>query len=1127
MDKYEFNIKVEQIKKLVNKKDFVTAMKIADTIDWRRVRNANLLSMISQVYEKNGEYQEAKEVLLLAFERAPISKRLLYKLTELALLEGSIAEAEDYYREFCDLAPDDTRQHILRYMILREKDAPIDQLISSLERYLNTEPDEKWMYELAQLYGKAGRSAECVQLCDKMILLFGMGTYVEQAAELKKRYAPAVSYQRAPMAGQTYGNNGAFAGYGAGSGYDTGSGYGAGNGYGAGSGYGAGNGYDAGNSYGAENGYDSQGGYGVRDSYGSGYGAAYGAEAGYQSVPEEGNGYQAGAAYGTGTAYQAETGYGSGNSYGAENSYDTGSGYGAGGGYGTEAGYDAGSGYESQGAYGQETGGAYGAGNAYGQNNGYESGTGYGADPYQPETGYGNDPVYQPGGYGGGAGYQGEAGYEGGNAYGGEASYDAGSGYSGENPYQPGNGYGTEAAYQSGAGYSAETAYQQGAGYGNRAAGNQPSGNYGGARNQAIPYGTGAPYSQGGWQETIDEVPRAEAGGYRQDSYQNDGSYLEENRAYGSAEDGSYMQPEEGYGQPEGAYIQEDESYEYGPYNQEESYEYQEPQLRGNIQKIPRQWNGPALVPGVQEVDEEMMANLHQAVAEKELAAEMSRISTEDYEEPEAEAPVNRTRIFRGKGNIRPFIPRTAEEETPYYDRSYIPHHFMVEAKSPEKGFSVAVASLKKIHQETGVNNQVIKITGSKLSKRGVFNVSDKLAGKDLIIEEAGDLAQADLEQLQMLMERDETGMIVVLIDNPLQLRELRQKNPGFSNLFKSAGEEETESRHVRKETEETVQQSPSVKENTGTDEQEKTKDIKEAVITETKPVKLKKTSEENAHPEADARKDEYGEGNPQTESPESGYEDNDSEDSQQEEYIRDGQAEDEYSEDGHQEKEYTEDEYSEDSHQKEEYTEEEYPEGSDQEEEYTENECSEDSDREEEYNEDEYSEDDDQEDGYDEDEYPEDDDREEEYSEDEYSEDEYSEDDDPEEEYSDEEYPESEGEADESYEEDGDGNQEEYQESEPVDDEELDLDAFAEYAAQYASEIDCSITGKSMLALYERIESMEEDGIPLTRANAEDLIEEAADKAEKPSLSGLIKGVFSSKYDKDGLLILKEEHFI
>ena len=125
MDKYEFNIKVEQIKKMVNKGDYETAMKIADTIDWRRVRNVNILSMVATIYEKNGEYQEAKDILLLAFERAPIGKRLLFKLAELAIKEGSIREAEDYYREFCDLAPDDPIQYILRYMILGAKGAPV------------------------------------------------------------------------------------------------------------------------------------------------------------------------------------------------------------------------------------------------------------------------------------------------------------------------------------------------------------------------------------------------------------------------------------------------------------------------------------------------------------------------------------------------------------------------------------------------------------------------------------------------------------------------------------------------------------------------------------------------------------------------------------------------------------------------------------------------------------------------------------------------------------------------------------------------------------------------------------------------------------------------------------------
>ena len=195
MDKYEFNIKVEQIKKLINKSDYETAMKIADTIDWRRVRNVNILSMVAGIYEKNGEFQEAKDILLLAFERAPIGKRLLYKLSELALKEGSIEEAEDYYKEFCDLAADDARQYILRYMILKAKGAPAEQLIHTLEQYCNAELDEKWMYELAELYNKAGMEQLCVMTCDKIMLMFGLGKYVDKAMELKLQYAPLNQYQ--------------------------------------------------------------------------------------------------------------------------------------------------------------------------------------------------------------------------------------------------------------------------------------------------------------------------------------------------------------------------------------------------------------------------------------------------------------------------------------------------------------------------------------------------------------------------------------------------------------------------------------------------------------------------------------------------------------------------------------------------------------------------------------------------------------------------------------------------------------------------------------------------------------------------------------------------------------------
>ena len=195
MDKYEFNIKVEQIKKLVNKGDFETAMKIADTIDWRRVRSTSLLTMISQIYEKNAEYQDAKDILLLAYERAPLGKGLLYKLTDLALRENIIQEAEAYYREFCELSGDDPRQYLLRFLILEAKDAPLEQQINSLERYCQEELDEKWLYHLAELYHQANQADDCVRICDKIMLMFGLGKYVDKAMELKLQYAPLTKYQ--------------------------------------------------------------------------------------------------------------------------------------------------------------------------------------------------------------------------------------------------------------------------------------------------------------------------------------------------------------------------------------------------------------------------------------------------------------------------------------------------------------------------------------------------------------------------------------------------------------------------------------------------------------------------------------------------------------------------------------------------------------------------------------------------------------------------------------------------------------------------------------------------------------------------------------------------------------------
>ncbi len=553
-------------------------MKIADTIDWRRVRNASLLSMISQVYEKNREYQMAKEVLLLAFERAPIGKRLLYKLTELALLDGSAAEAEDYYREFCDLAPDDARQHLLRYMILQAKGAGDDQLIHSLETYVATELDEKWMYELALLYSRNGQQRECVQMCDRIMLMFGIGKYVDKAMELKTQYAPLNEYQ------MDLANN--------------------------------------------------------REKY----------EARLRAVKNQ----------------------------------------------------------------------------------------------------YREDP------------------------------------------------------------------------------------------------------------EVFDEEeadPRRE--------------YIRrEDENTGAREDVTEQIPEEAE-------------------------------------------------------EEEVVSQEEHEPAEQ--------IAFEDEEENPEEAVSEPEELFT---EIDEEESETAEEEYP------ATNHLMIEARTPERGLQMAIDALKKIHAENGVSNSVLKITAGKLNKRGVRNVAEKIAGKDLIIEEAGDLTREEQDALRELIVEDQSGLLVVLIDNPRQMEELHRQNPELAKLFECIGAEEETLSGIS---------------------------IEEA---------LKKQIEEEEHIARETEA-EIPAAVPAA--------------SEKKKAAAPAMAP----------------------------------------------------------------------------EIPED------------------------------------------------------------DDEEMDLDSFAEYACQYASEIDCSITGKSMLALYERIEIMEEDGIPLTRANAEDLIEEAADRAEKPSLGKRIRGVFSSKYDKNGLLILKEEHFI
>ena len=723
MDKYEFNIKVEQIKKLVNKGDFETAMKIADTIDWRRVRNANLLAMISQVYEKNGEYSEAKEVLLLAFERAPIGKRLLYKLTELALKEGSVKEAEDYYREFCDMAPDDSRQHLLRYMILKEKKASDAQLIHSLECYVSTELDEKWMYELASLYARANMVPECIQMCDRIMLMFGIGKYVDMAMELKTQFAPLSDYQVDLV----------------------------------------------------EN----------RDKY----------EAKLKAVEEEYEGSQYDNQFQSGDQFQDN----------GQNQME----------------------YEQQG------------------------------QPYAEQEPYADQPQYAD---------QGQ--YDQQPQYVDQGQYDDQMQYSDQNQY----------------------------------ADSQPQ------------YSEQVPYEEDQAQYT-DQIQYADP----QEPY---------------AEQPQYEEPQAEEIQPE--------------YD-----DYQEPDV---------------VVTEDTEMAAEPQKNLHNIKPVTKMAAEAMEVQNAPEEEP-AMQPI-------------------------------MANHLMIEAKTPEKGLQIAIDALKKIHKELGCNNQVVKISAEKLNQRGLMNIADKLAGKDLIVEEAGDLQENEIESLQKLISRDETGMIIVLIDNPFQMEQLHKQNPGLAAQFECIGSEKDD---TQASIEQAVQKQIELE----------TQIAREEELS-------RQTEEQNPEDVQEEAVEETAEQVPEEEV-----------------------SETEYPEEEYQEQNVPEDDEIMDQE----------PEPADE------------SDAEMVEEEDVLE---------------------------------------PEEEEQPEEF-----------------------QAEPEDDTEMDLDAFANYACDYARSIDCSLKDKSMLALYERIEIMEEDGIPLTKANAEALIEEAADKAEKPSLGKRIKGLFSSKYDKDGLLILKEEHFI
>lgn len=858
MDKYEFNIKVEQIKKLVGKDDYETAMKIADTIDWRRVRNTNLLSMVAMVYEKNKEYQEAKGILLQAYERAPIGKRLLYKLAELAIKEGNIEEAEAYYKEFGDLASDDPRQQLLRYMILKSKGAPAQQLIHSLESYTSVELDEKWLYELAELYSLAGMPDRCVETCDRIMLMFGLGKYVDKAMDLKIKYAPLTHYQMDLV----------------------------------------------------EN----------RDKY----------EARLRAVEQR---------YGSGGVLSEEAE--------PEEEY-----------------------YDEESA------------------------------PQEPEFLYEENPMAS-------------------NL---ETSIEEAD------------------VQESLARELSKISYDE----------------------PVIQEETKLEHTRVledirrvGRPMTSVKRPKGSYFSQEEESLEaNLGPMIEEENLTGPGLDESQLSQYDIEGSELSQYVMEEGlNYQYGEeesdhsqYNLEESDAYHYNMKESELSQNDLEEASSVLPYGSLDSQELDYDNYGEANSyeEGDLHAEEQSAATADeesesfsqaepsYESYDSEKKFSEESFFepiREESNYTQADHLQFEDlyEEDELDETPVRNHLMIEARTPEKGLSMAVEALKQIHKENGVNNPVAKITGSKLSKRGVLACADKLAGKDLVVEEAGDLTSDALIELNQIMDQDTSGMIVVLIDNPKQMELLHREQSALASKFECIGSGEAapvsapqrplSQPQVLREQPETGYAAPSFRQNDDSYE----------------------NRTNFARNDSRSQRENYAE--VETYNPEGSY-----------------QAENSYDSQGAYQEDY----------------------------------------------------------GYeDENNYP------------------------PEEDYNSEEPIEEkpaprkgffsknkkESQSRPNNQEVSQSVREEAASYAP--NEEMDIDEFAQYACRYANEIDCSITGKSMLALYERIEIMEEDGISLSKSAAEGLIEEAADRAEKPSFGKRFKNLFSSKYDKDGLLVLQEEHFI
>ena len=835
MDRNEFNLRVDQMRKQAGLGDYATAMKIADGIDWRRVPNVSLLSQVSEIYEKNQEYGEAKEILLLAFERAPMGKGLLYKLTQLALKDKNVEEADAYYKEFCDLARDDTRQYILQYQILKEKKAPASKLIQPLEQYNAREIDEEWLYELAEAYHTAGRSEDCIAACDRIMLLFGTGPYVEKAAKLKQEGegATLTSYQQSLID----------------------------------------------HSYIYEEQLEK-----VKEEYAQASKAEPEVDAGDILMEAEPEPEQA-------LVPAAE---------------------------------DAGEEPAGEAAPEKELPPAEEAPQAEEKPE----------SPVVKEDGKTMLRVDVPS----------------------FVASDVIAGYVDEGAKPPiqdeidaqieehmrrleeEKEASRRAAQELIAAEKAEA---------ERIAAEKAEAERI-AREKAEAERIAAEKAEA---ERIARE-KAEAERIAREKAEAERIAREKAEAERIAREKEEKERVEQAMQAAIAAEKERIAAERLAAEQAEARRIEEAAkaaAQAEKERIALERNEPAYIPQPKVVEElgitKVLPKIGKGKTEEETAAEA--------------APAKARAVFSvpGDGNA------------------------LIEGKTAEEALALAVERLKEIRNQTGIINPAAKIKAGKLNVKGLAKAMPKVAGKDLIIEEAGDLTEDSIRQLLDVLAEEDGLRTILLVDNPLQISSLKAIYPELAEAFHApAAEDGIKVRPVKpvpaKPAEEKVEavkpaEKPAVKpaEKPAVKPVEapaakpvKARNEKIAAAEEAKPAPVKVVEKPAPAPAAAPEKTSAAPAKP---------------------------AEHAYSE------------------------------------------------------------------------------------------------------------------------------------------EELDIDAFARYASDYAKKIDCVITGKSMLALYERIEIMQEDGVALTRQNAEALIEEAADRAEKPPLMKRIGGIFAKKYDKDGMLILKEDDFI